>query len=489
MGIGSVTVTTYDAKLGLYIAGEWLDGEGRDTHEVRNPATGAGQAALPLATAADLDRALEATQRGFLAWRATAPEARAAILIRTAQLLRERADHLATIATLEQGKIQAEAKGEVAFAAALLDFHAGEALRIYGRVLPRPAGTRSLVLQQPVGPVAAFCAWNFPIMNVVRKIAPALAAGCSIIIKPSEETAGSAVEVLRCFQDAGLPGDVAQCVFGVPDMVSRQLLASPITRKLSFTGSVPVGKHLMKLAADTMMKTTMELGGHGPVLVFDDCDLDKTLDMLVAHKFRNAGQVCIAPTRFHVQEGIYDAFAAGFAERTKALKVGDGMASGSQMGPMANPRRPEAIGALVDDARSHGARVLAGGEPFASGSASGGGFFFSPTVLADVPLEAKAMNDEPFGPIALLRPFATVDDAIEQANRLPFGLAAYCFTENGRRQNLLGDSIEAGMVAINSVRLSWPDSPFGGVKDSGHGSEDGPEGVAAHMVTKTVHMM
>ena len=482
-------MTTYDAQLGLYIAGRWRDGDGRDTHEVRNPATGAGQAALPLATEADLDEALAAAQRGFLAWRATAPEARAAILIRTAQLLRERADHLATVATLEQGKIQAEAKGEVAFAAALLDFHAGEALRIYGRVLPRPAGTRSLVLHQPVGPVAAFCAWNFPIMNVVRKIAPALAAGCSIIIKPSEETAGSAVEVLRCFEDAGLPGDVAQCVFGVPDMVSRRLLASPITRKLSFTGSVPVGKHLMKLAADTMMKTTMELGGHGPVLVFDDCDLDKTLDLLVAHKFRNAGQVCVAPTRFHVQAGIYERFAAGFAERTKALTVGDGMAAGTQMGPMANPRRPEAIGALVDDARARGARVLAGGEPFAAAPDTGGGFFFSPTVLADVPLEAQAMNDEPFGPIALLRPFATVDDAIEQANRLPFGLAAYCFTENGRRQNLLGDAIEAGMVAINSVRLSWPDSPFGGVKDSGHGSEDGPEGVAAHLVTKTVHMM
>ncbi|KQS04115.1 NAD-dependent succinate-semialdehyde dehydrogenase [Sphingomonas sp. Leaf357] len=477
-------MTAYDAKLGLYIDGSWLTGEGRDTQDVRNPATGAVQAALPLATAADLDAALDAAQRGFLLWRATAPEARAAILTKTAALIRERADHLARVATLEQGKIQAEAKGEALFAAALLDFHAGEAVRIYGRVLPRAPGSRSLVLHQPVGPVAAFCAWNFPIMNVVRKIAPALAAGCSIILKPSEETAGSAVEVMRCFQDAGLPGEVAQCVFGVPDMVSRQLLASPITRKLSFTGSVPVGKHLMKLAADTMMKTTMELGGHGPVLVFDDCDLDKTLDLLVAHKFRNAGQVCVAPTRFHVQEGIYDRFAAGFAERTRALKVGDGMAADSQMGPMANPRRPEAIGALVEDARARGARVLAGGD-----AGAGSGFFYNPTVLADVSLDARAMNEEPFGPVALLRPFATVDDAIEQANRLPFGLAAYCFTENGRRQNLLGDAIEAGMIGINSVKLSAPDSPFGGIKDSGHGSEDGPEGVAAHLVTKTVHMV
>ena len=479
--------TQYDAQLGLYIDGEWLSGEGRDTHDVLNPATGAGQAALPLATIADLDHALEASQRGFLKWRATAPEVRAAVLMKTAKILRERGKQIAAIATLEQGKIQAEALGEVGFAAALLEFHAGEAVRIYGRVLPRPPGTRSLVLQQPIGPVAAFCAWNFPIMNVVRKIAPAVAAGCSIIIKPSEETSGSAVEVMRCFQDAGLPGDVAQCVFGVPDMISRHLLASPITRKLSFTGSVPVGKHLMKLAAETMMKTTMELGGHGPVLVFDDCDLEKTLDTLVAHKFRNAGQVCIAPTRFHIQEGIYDAFAAGFAERTKQLKVGDGMAAGSQMGPMANPRRPEAIEAMVEDAQAAGAKLLAGGSRGDGGK--DGGFFFSPTVLSDVPLAAKAMNEEPFGPIALLHSFATVDDAIEEANRLPFGLAAYCFTENGRRQNLLGDSIEAGMVGINSVRLSAPDAPFGGVKDSGHGSEDGPEGVAAHMITKTVHMV
>lgn len=474
---------TYDVPLGVYIAGEWLSGGGRDTQDVLNPLTGAAHAALPLATTADLDRALEASQRGFAAWRATAPEQRAAVLTRTAQLLRERGDHIARIATLEQGKIQAEAKGEVAIGAALLDFHAAEGQRIYGRVLPRPTGSRSMVLHQPVGPVAAFCAWNFPIFNVVRKLAPALAAGCSIIIKPSEETAGTAVEVMRCFQDAGLPGDVAQCVFGVPEQVSRHLLASPITRKLSFTGSVPVGKALMKLAADTMMRSTMELGGHGPVLVFDDCDLEKTLDTLVAHKFRNAGQVCVAPTRFHVQDGIYDRFAAGFAERTRALRVGDGMDPATQMGPMANARRPEAIAELVGDATKHGARVLAGGEPLAQG-----GFFFQPTVLSDVPLAARAMNEEPFGPLALLARFGSDEEAIAEANRLPFGLAAYCFTENGRRQHILGDAIEAGMVAINHVRLSYPDSPFGGIKESGYGSEDGPEGIAAHLVTKAVHI-
>ena len=474
---------TYSARLGLYIDGEWLGTDGRDAHAVLNPATGAGQADLPLATAADLDRALGAAEAGFKAWRTVAPEQRAAVLNKTAALIRERADDIARIATMEEGKPFAEARGEVIASAGLLEFHAGEAVRVYGRVLMRPAGMRSMVLHHPVGPVAAFCAWNFPALNPVRKLGPAIAAGCSIILKPSEETPGSACEIMRCFQDAGLPGNVAQIVFGVPDMVSRHLLASPVTRKLSFTGSVPVGKHLMKLAADTVMKMTMELGGHSPVLVFDDCDLEKTLDTLVAHKFRNAGQVCVAPTRFHVQDSIYEAFAQGFAERTKAMKVGDGLDAGNQMGPLANPRRPDTIAALVEDARSRGARVLAGGE-----AEQGSGFFFQPTVIADLSLDAKAMNDEPFGPLALIRPFATVEEAIEQANRLPYGLGAYCFTESGRRQNLLAETVEAGMVAINSVRMTWPDSPFGGMKESGFGSEDGPEGIMAHLTTKAVHI-
>ncbi|WP_271300447.1 NAD-dependent succinate-semialdehyde dehydrogenase [Sphingomonas sp. CV7422] len=476
-----MTDTSYDTRLGLLIDGEWITD--RETQPVLDPATGATLAQVPLATAADLDRALDAADRAFKSWRAVAPQERAAVLSRTAALVRERADRLARLATLEEGKPLAEAKGEVMATAALLDFHAGEAVRIYGRVLPRPAGTRSLVLHQPVGPVAAFCAWNFPVMNPVRKLSPAIAAGCSVILKPSEETPGAAVEILRCFEDAGLPAGVAQLVFGVPDAVSRQLLASPVTRKLSFTGSVPVGKHLLKLAADTVMKTTMELGGHGPVLVFDDCDLDRTLDILVQHKFRNAGQVCVAPTRFHVQQGIYERFAQGFAERTRALKLGNGLEAGTQMGPMANPRRPEAIAGLVDDAVGAGARLLTGGT-----RAEGEGFFFAPTVLADVPLASHAMNEEPFGPVALIGAFATADDAIAEANRLPYGLGAYCFTENGRLQNRLGDEIEAGMVAINTVRLSWGDAPFGGVKDSGFGSEDGPEGIAAHCITKAVHI-
>lgn len=468
---------------GLYIAGEWRVGGGREEQDVLNPATGAVIGTVPHASSADLDEVLAVADRGFRAWRETPGEKRATVLSRTAALIRERADELAAIATEEQGKPLVEARGEAIGAAGILDLHAGEATRIYGRVLPRPAGSRSLVLKQPVGPVAAFCAWNFPLLNVVRKLSPAIASGCSVILKPSEETPASAAAILRCFQDAGLPGEVAQIVFGVPDTVSRTLLASPVTRKLSFTGSVPIGKHLMRLAADTVMKMTMELGGHAPVLVFDDCDLEKTLDMIVAHKFRNAGQVCVSPTRFYVQDGIYDRFAAGFAERARDVAVGDGSAAGTKMGPLANPRRPDAIEALVENAREIGARVLVGGE-----RGEGDGFFYRPTVIADVPLEAKAMNDEPFGPVALLRRFGTVDEAIEQANRLPFGLASYCFTENGRRQAVLGDAIESGMVCINNVRASWPDAPFGGVKESGFGSEDGPEGIEAHMITKSVHV-
>ena len=469
--------------LQLHIAGEARGAQGRDTQPVLNPATGETLGDLPLATAQDLDDALATAEHAFAVWRTTAPEARGAVLAKTAALLRERADALAAIATLEQGKPLAEAKGEVIGAAMILEFHAGEATRIYGRVLPRPAGMRSLVTKQPVGPVAAFCAWNFPLLNPVRKISPALAAGCPVILKPSEETPASAIAVLRCFIDAGLPPEVVQLVFGVPDQVSRHLLASPVTRKLSFTGSVPVGKALMRLAADTVMKMTMELGGHSPVLVFDDCDLDATLDLLVAHKFRNAGQVCVSPTRFYVQDGIYDRFAAGFAERTNRVRTGDGRDADTNMGPTANPRRPAAIEEMVANAREIGAKLLAGGE-----RQEGAGFFFPPTVLGDVPLEARVMNDEPFGPVALLRRVATVDEAIEQANRLPYGLAAYCFTKDGRRQNLLGDAVEAGMVAINTVRTSWPDAPFGGVKDSGFGSEDGPEGIDAHLVTKAIHV-
>ncbi|HEU5067150.1 MAG TPA: NAD-dependent succinate-semialdehyde dehydrogenase [Sphingomicrobium sp.] len=471
---------SYDTDLQLFIDGSWRAAEDRDLFPVRNPATAETIAELPLATPADLDEALEAAKRAYREWRATDVDKRAAILHRAAKLLKERAEDIGRVMTQEQGKPLAEAKGEVLGSASLFDWYAEEIKRDYGRVLVRPAGQLSRVMHEPVGPVATFTPWNFPIYLLAKKVAAALAAGCSVISKPAEETPGSAHALAKALEDAGLPKGVFQLVHGVPDMVSRHLIGSPIIRKVSFTGSTPVGKHLMKLAADNVTKITLELGGHAPVLVFDDCDLEATLDKLVPQKFRNAGQVCVSPTRFYVQSGIYEAFAKGFAERAQKVKVGNGLEADTRMGPLANERRVPAISQLVEDARAKGAKVLAGGEP-------GDGYFYKPTVLADVPLEADVMSQEPFGPLALMRPFETLDEAIEQANRLPFGLAAFAFTENGRRANILGDAIEAGMIGINTFAISIADAPFGGVKESGFGSEGGKEGLETYQVVKAIH--
>lgn len=473
---------SYDADLALFINGSWKIGEGRDLFPVVDPASGETIAEVPLASPADLDEALAAAERGFALWKATPAEQRAAVLTKAAGLLRERADGIARILTMEQGKPLAEARGEVLSSAGLFDWCAAEASRIYGRVLVRPTGQRALVTKQPVGPVAAFSPWNFPIYLLAKKLGPALATGCSVIAKPPEETPGCTGALVRCLLDAGLPADVVQLVHGVPDAVSRHLLASPMIRKVSFTGSVPVGKHLMRLAADGLKRVTMELGGHAPVLVFDDCDLEKTLDMVVPQKFRNAGQVCVSPTRFYVQQGIYDRFVEGFAARAAKVKTGHGLDGETNMGPLANVRRPAAIEALVADAAAKGARVMTGGER------GQGGFFFQPTLLADVPDSADIMANEPFGPVAVAAPFSDLDDAIAKANRLPYGLAAFAFTEQLRRANLLGDALECGMVGINTFAISVPDSPFGGVKDSGFGSEGGVEGMESYLVTKAIHM-
>ena len=474
----------YDARLGLLIDGEFIV-ERREIHHVLDPSTAKVVGELPLADPADLDRALDAARRGFAIWRSTTPEVRSAVLYQAARLVQERTPRIAKIATVEQGKPLSEATAETAYAADLIHFYAAEARRPKGRVLARAEGARSMVLGEPVGPSVAFCPWNFPVLNPARKIAPALAAGCSIIVKPAEEAPGSALEVARCFIDAGAPFEALSVVFGVPNQVSKHLILSPIIRKVSFTGSVPVGRQLMRLAADGLKRTTMELGGHAPVIICDDCDLERTVALLTAAKFRNAGQVCVSPTRFYVQEAIYDRFIALFAERSSRLQLGPGLDAGTAMGPLANPRRPEAISGLVEDARKHGARVVTGGEP--GEEAKGGGFFFQPTLLAEVGEAARAMNEEPFGPVALARPFRDLDAAVEAANRLPFGLAAYGFTESARRANLLADSLEAGLVGVNMTALSAVDSPFGGVKHSGHGSEDGPEGMDAFLVTKAVH--
>ena len=471
----------YETDLQLFIDGAWKSGEGREAHVVVNPVDAQPIAELPCATRADLDEALAASERAWPEWRSTEPERRGAILHKAAQMLRERAEHIGRVMTQEQGKPLAESRSEVLASAQLFDWYAEDAKRDYGRTLVRPAGQISRIIRQPVGPVATFSPWNFPVYLLAKKVAAALAAGCTVISRLPHETPGCCTELFRALADAGIPAGVAQLVHGDAELISRTLIASRVIRKVSFTGSTNVGKHLMRLCADSMTRVTMELGGHAPVLIFDDCDLAKTLDMVVPQKFRNAGQVCVSPTRFYVQSGIYDAFVKGFAERTAKVKVGNGLEDGVKMGPLANSRRPDAIETLVQDAKAKGARVLAGGERGTSG------FFFQPTLLADVPNEANIMNDEPFGPVAVSRPFDTFEEAIDEANRLPYGLAAFAFTDNGRRANLIGDLVESGMVGINTFAISGADTPFGGVKDSGFGSEGGKEGLESYQVVKAIH--
>jgi succinate-semialdehyde dehydrogenase/glutarate-semialdehyde dehydrogenase len=472
----------YPATLPLFIDGEWLSGGERRTQPVINPATEQTIGDLPHASVADLDRALAAAERGFAIWRAMAPHERGKILKRAADLLRERQADIARIATIESGKPIVETRTELGIAADTVEWYAEEGRRAYGRVLPQRApGMRLTVLKEPIGPVAAFAPWNFPLGNPARKLGAALGAGCSVIMKPAEETPASGLAVARALVDAGLPNGVLGIVFGVPAEVSSHLLASPVIRKISFTGSTQVGKHLVKLAAEGMKRTTMELGGHAPVIVFDDIDVDHVLDLSVAAKFRNAGQVCVSPTRFYVHERIYDSFVAGFAKRAAALPVGDGLIESNRMGPLVSARRLSAIEALIEDARNHGAVVRSGGERLRSP-----GYFWAPTVLSDVPETARIMNEEPFGPVAVIRPFRTYDEVIRAANRLPYGLAAFAFTNSARHVNLLGEQLEAGMVGINSYLISVPESPFGGMKESGHGSEMGVEGLDACLVTKFV---
>jgi len=468
--------------LSLFIDGEWLGPDGRKTQPLVNPATEEVLGELPHATPADLDRALAAAQRAWGGWRALLPVARGKILRKAADHIRARAEEIAAIATLEMGKSIHETRIEVQMAAEVFDWYAEEGRRAYGRVLPqRLPGQRMTIVKEPVGPVAAFAPWNFPVGNPARKIGAALAAGCTCILKPAEESAGTALAVARALHDAGLPKGVLAIVFGVPHEVSTHLIASPIIRKVSFTGSVPVGKLLVKLAADGMKRTTMELGGHAPVIVFEDIDVEKVLDACVTAKYRNAGQVCVSPTRFYIHESIYPRFAAGFAARAQALPVGDGSDETNRMGPLAHARRLPAVQGIIDESLTHGARLLAGGKRMARK-----GYFFEPTVLADVPNSARIMNDEPFGPIAILNPFRDFDAVLAEANRLPYGLAAFGFTNNAQRVQLLGERIEAGMIGLNSFQISVPEAPFGGVKESGHGSEEGIEGLEACLVTKFI---
>jgi len=471
------------ADLKMLIDGAWTEGSGTRRVEVLNPANEQVLGEVPVAEREDLDRALAAVEAAQAGWAATLPKERCRILRGAVEILRGQTEEIARTMTLEQGKTLAESRIEAAVGADILEWYAEECKRSYGRVIAPsvPIVLRQMMVKEPVGPVAAFTPWNFPVVTPVRKIGAALAAGCTLIIKPSEETPAGALVIARALVEAGLPKGVLNMLFGVPAEISEHLIASDIIRKISFTGSVPVGKHLTRLAADGMKRVTMELGGHGPVIVFDDVDVEKAAAMAVGGKFRNAGQVCVSPTRFIVQEKSYGDFVEAFTQKTMALKIGDGMDPDSQMGPLANARRLDAVDAMIRDAVERGAKLKTGGERIGNN-----GFFYAPTVLSDVPDDAKVMNDEPFGPIAPIVSFKTFDEAVHQANRLPFGLAGYAFTNSAETATKVSAALETGMVGINSFMISMPETPFGGVKDSGYGAEGGIEGLDAYLVTKFI---
>ena len=462
----------------LYIDGQWKRASGQP---IINPADESVLGTVPTATRADLDDALAAAEKGFAIWRSTAPAKRAQIILKAASLIRERVDVMAAAMTLEQGKPIEQARLEILRGCDIIEWDATEGLRLYGRVIPSEPGMRHTVLRQPIGPVAAFSPWNFPMSSPARKVAGALSAGCSIILKASEETPAGAFQLVRAFHDAGLPAGVLNLVFGNPVEISEYLIPQSRIRLVTFTGSIPVGKHLAEMAGRHMKPAIMELGGHAPVIVCDDVDPVASATASTVGKSRNAGQVCVSPTRFFVQEKIYEQFAQSFAERASQLKVGNGLDPSTQLGPLANARRIDAMETLVADAQAKGARVLAGGQRIGNR-----GYFFPLTVIADLPDDARAMNEEPFGPLALVNPVKTLDEAIEKANALPFGLAAYAFTRSASNAERLAESVEVGNLSINHFVASVAETPFGGVKDSGYGREGGTEGLQCYTVVKNV---
>jgi len=466
----------------LYIAGRWREGLSGRSLPVLNPADESTLAELHLADAADIDEAVAAAQAAFAGWRRTSPFERAAILRRAAALMRTGRARLAEIMTLEQGKPLFEAGMEIDRSVETFEWYAEEAMRVSETLFaPRPMGFRQRSKPEPVGVVAALTAWNFPSILVSRKLAPALAAGCTVILKAAEETPGSAVAMVRLLEEAGLPPGVLNLVFGEPDEVSTRLLDSAVVRKLSFTGSVPVGKLLAGKAAKHLVRCTFELGGHAPVIILPDADPARVAEQTCAFKFRNAGQVCISASRFFVHEAIYDEVLARFVERAKALTVGDGREEGVDMGPMANLRRIEAMQGLVEDAVARGAELKAGGERIGNR-----GYFFPPTVLAEVPDEARIMRDEPFGPVAPFARFGEAAEAIERANALEYGLAAYVFGGDQRAVEEVGEALEAGIVGVNVFTPMLADTPAGGVKASGYGYEGGRPGLDAYLQYKLI---
>ena len=473
------------ADVELFIDGTWRAAVSGKTLPVINPATGEAIGVVAHAEKADLDLALAAAQKGFDVWKKVSAHDRYRLMRKAADILRSRADEIATLMTLEQGKPVGEAKGEAVFGAEIIDWFAEEARRSYGRTIPpRADGVYQLEIKEPVGPVAAFTPWNFPINQAVRKMSAAIAAGCSIIIKGPEETPASCAALIRAYADAGLPAGVVNLVFGVPAEISSYLIPHPVIRKISFTGSTAVGKQLAALAGAHMKRVTMELGGHAPAIVFADADLDTAAKILSANKFRNAGQVCVAPTRFLVERPAYDAFLEKFVGAAKKLKVGDGLDAATRMGPLAHARRLDAMEALVGDAVAKGATLETGGRRIGNK-----GYFFEPTVLTNVPQSARIMSEEPFGPVALVASFETFEEVVTEANRLPYGLAAYAYTRSQKTAAAIGTAVESGMVSINHHGLALPEVPFGGIKDSGYGTEGGADAIEAYLNTKFVTLM
>lgn len=466
----------------LFIGGKWIAAEGRKTTPKIDPSNGAVLGEMPQATEQDIDNAIAAASDAFEGWRKTSPHERGRILKTAADLLRSNLDDVAGRMTDEQGKPLYEARLEFSAAADILEWTAEEGKRAYGRIIPaRVSGWRHSVLAEPLGVVAAFSPWNFPAATPMRKIAGSLAAGCTCIVKPAEDAPSPVLDIARALESAGLPPGVLNVLCGSSRIISKRLIASSLVRKVSFTGSTEVGREIATMATQNMQRLTLELGGHAPVLVFDDADVAKAAELAVASKYRNAGQICTAPTRFYVQERVYDAFAEEFVSRTAKIKVGRGRNAETVMGPLANMRRVEAMDRMIADVRARGGKVLHGGSRIGNQ-----GTFYEPTVVADVPRDALCYVEEPFGPLAILSRFSTEEEAVREANRLPYGLASYAFTNDASRQIRLSEEVEAGMLAINSFVISLPETPFGGVKESGYGLEGGMEGLAAYMSTKYV---
>ena len=468
--------------LQLCIGGEWKSADGQP---VINPADESILGTVPHASRVDLDAALAAAEKGFQVWRNTSAAKRGEIILKAARLCRERVEEMAVAMTLEQGKPIAQSRLEILRGCDIIEWDATEGRRVYGRVIPAEPGMRHTVLRQPIGVVAAFSPWNFPMSSPARKVAGALSAGCAIILKASEETPAGAYQLAHAFHDAGLPPGVLNLVFGVPSEISEYLIPQPSVRLVTFTGSIAVGKKLAAMAGTHMKPAIMELGGHAPVIVCGDVDPVASAATSVMGKTRNAGQVCVSPTRFFVDKAIYSAFTDAFAEKARAVKVGDGLDPNNHMGPLANHRRIETMEGMVADAKAKGARVLAGGSRIGNR-----GYYYPLTVLADLPDDARAMREEPFGPLALINPVASLDEAIEKANALPYGLAAYAFTRSAKNADRLAEGVEVGNLSINHFVASIAETPFGGVKDSGYGREGGTEGLECYTVAKNVsHLM